>query len=116
MIEGELSTEQKRGIITSIPKKGEDRRRVSNWRPITLLNIDYKILTKAMSLPLQPVLSTIIHKDQGGFMPKRSIGGNLRVIQDIIDYTETSLQSALLLALDLRKAFDSIDWNFIMSV
>lgn len=77
---GELSTEQKRGIITLIPKKGLDRRKVQNWRPITLLNTDNKILTKAMSLRLQPVLKEIIHADQTGFLPGRHISENLRTI------------------------------------
>lgn len=113
IMQGELSTEQKRGIITLIPKKDEDRRKVENWRPITLLNIDYKIFTKAMSLRLQPVLGNIIHPDQAGFLPKRNIGENLRTIQDVIDYTESVSQHALLVALDFRKAFDSIEWSFI---
>lgn len=110
---GELSTEQKRGVITLIPKKCSDRRRISNWRPISLLNTDNKILTKAMSLCLQPVLNEIIHPDQTGFLPKRYIGENLRTIQDVIDYTWESSTPALLLALDFRKAFDSVRWDFI---
>lgn len=110
---GNLSTEQKRGIINLIPKKDSDRRKIGNWRPISLLNIDYKILTKAMSLRLQPILKEIIHTDQTGFLPGRYIGENLRTIQDVIDYTNLSSGSALLMALDFRKAFDSVRWEFI---
>lgn len=114
LLSGELSTEQKRGIITLIPKKGVDRRKVQNWRPISLLNKDNKILTKAMSLRLQPVLKEIIHADQTGILPGRYIGENLRTIQDVIDFTRASSQPALLLALDFRKAFDSVRWQFVL--
>lgn len=111
---GELSNEQKRGVITLIPRKDVDRRRISNWRPISLLNTDNKILTKAMSLRLQPILNDIIHPDQTGFLPKRHIGDNLRTIQDVIDFTRSSGNPGILLALDFRKAFDSIRWDFIL--
>lgn len=110
----ELSTEQKRAIVTLIPKKGVDRRRVKNWRPISLLNTDNKILTKAMSLRLQPVLKEIIHADQTGFLQGRYIGESLRSIQDVIDFSRASNSPAILLALDFRKAFDSVSWQFIL--
>lgn len=113
LLEGELSVEQRRGVITLIPKKGVDRRHIRNWRPISLLNTDNKILTKAMSLCLQPVLNEILHGDQTGFLPKRYIGENLRTIQDVIDFTDESSTPALLLALDFHKAFDSIRWEFL---
>lgn len=70
---GLLSTQQRRGVINLIPKKDLDRRHIANWRPITILNTDYKILTKAMALRLQKPLDTIIHANQTGFMKTRFI-------------------------------------------
>jgi hypothetical protein len=58
---GELSSEQKRGIISLIPKKGKDRLQLKNWRPISLLNTDYKILTKLLAKRLIHILPNIIH-------------------------------------------------------
>lgn len=113
LLVGQLSTEQKRGVITLIPKKGVDRKQIRNWRPISLLNTDNKILTKAMSIRLQPVLNEILHGDQTSFLPKRYIGENLRTIQDVIDFTDASSTPAFLLALDFYKAFDSIRWAFL---
>lgn len=110
----ELSTDQKRGLITLIPKKGLDRRLIRNWRPISLLNSDNKILAKAMSLRLQPVLREVIHADQTGFLRGRFIGENLRAIQDVIDFSRATSTPALLLALDFCKAFDSLSWQFIL--
>lgn len=66
-----------------------------------------------MALRLQPVLKEIIHADQTGFLPGRFIGENLRTIQDVIDFTTSSSSPALLLALDFRKAFDCVRWQFI---
>ena len=47
---GEMSISQRRGVITLIPKENSDPRKVSNWRPITLLNVDYKIASKAIAM------------------------------------------------------------------
>lgn len=65
---GSLSVTQRRGIITLIFKKG-DRTRLKNWRPITLLTTDYKILTKALANRLKKVLPTIVHSDQTSCVP-----------------------------------------------
>lgn len=86
---------------------------VQNWRLISLLNTDNKILTKAMSLRLQPVLREMIHMDQTGFLPRRCISENLHTIQDVIDFTRESSNPALLLALDFQKAFDSVRCKFV---
>ena len=61
-----LSDEQRRGIINLIPKDGKDLRLLKNWRPITLLNSDYKILTKILANRLKKALPEIINADQIG--------------------------------------------------
>lgn len=113
---GLLSTEQRRGVITLVPKKDVDRRLVANWRPITLLNTDYKILTKVMALRLQTVLDTIVSRDQTGFMKGRFIGDNLRTIQDALHIMRSSNYDGLLLALDFTKAFDTVRWEYIGAI
>ena len=50
---GEMAISQKRGIISLIPKKDKDKKYLKNWRPISLLNSDYKIVTKALALRLE---------------------------------------------------------------
>lgn len=112
-IEGELSIEQKRGIITLIPKKDTDRRKLENWRPITLLNVDYKIVTKVIALRLQKVLPVIIHENQAGYVKGRNIGDNLRTIEDIISHSSISGDSGMIVSLDFHKAFDSLSWEFL---
>lgn len=83
-----LSDEQRRGVITLIPKKNKDRRYMSSWPPITLLNVDYKILSKCLSKRLLGVLSLLVHEDQTGFMPGRYIGTNLRNVNDITEFLQ----------------------------
>ena len=63
---GAMSISQKRGIISLIPKKDKDRKSLKNWRPIILLNNDYKIVTKALALRVEKVLPTIISPNQTG--------------------------------------------------
>ncbi len=68
MVKGELSVEQKRCIITLLPKKGKNRLHLKNWRPIRLLNTDYKITAKCLALRLLTVLPDIISDDQSGYL------------------------------------------------
>ena len=73
---GEMSISQKRGIISLIPKKDKDKKYLKNWRPISLLNNAYKIVTKALALCLEKVLPTIIRANQTGYVKGRYIGEN----------------------------------------
>ena len=61
------------GVVTLLEKKGKDRIDIANWRPITLLNTDYKLLTKLLGERLKIVLSSLIHPNQNGFVPGGSI-------------------------------------------
>ena len=68
---GQLSVSQHRGLLSLIFKKG--KRDLRNWRPISLLCVDYKIGTKALAARLQKVLSSVLHEDQTCGVPGRSI-------------------------------------------
>ena len=71
---GSLSIGQKQGIITLIPKLGKDSSLLKNWRPITLLNQDYKYLAKCLANRCRDILPGIIGDDQTGFVHGRLIG------------------------------------------
>ena len=66
---GILSASQKQAVITLLQKNGKDRLFLQNWRPISLLNVDYKILTKVITKRIKNVLPSIIHENQSGFVP-----------------------------------------------
>ena len=69
-----------------LPKKNKDSRYVKNMRPLTLLNIDYKILAKAMDNRLWDVIPSLIHPDQTGFIAGRHIMTNIRKSLDVMEF------------------------------
>ena len=109
----ELSIEQKRGVLKLILKKNKNPCYLKNWRPISLLNTDYKILAQIFSKRLQKVLPTIISEFQNGYIKDRYIGYNIRTIVDIINFSKAKERDCLIAFLDFEKAFDQLDWNFI---
>ena len=113
---GELSTTQKEGIITCIPKGDKPKQFLKNWRPISLLNISYKIASACIANRLKTVLPSLINNDQTGFLSGRYIGENIRTLYDLMAHTEKHNIPALLLLIDFEKAFDSVAWLFIQKV
>ena len=81
---GEMSLSQRRGVITLKPKEDSDFSTLANWRPITLLNLDYKIASKVIARRLEKVLALPINPDQTGFIKGRYIGQNIRIINDFL--------------------------------
>ena len=111
---GTLSISQRRGIITLIPKPNKDATSLENLRPISLLNVDYKILTKTIAKRLEKVLPKIINPDQTGYVKGRYIGENVRLISDIMSYKDDKTMLGVALFFDFRKAFDTIEWDFLI--
>ena len=62
---------QRRGIITLLPKDDAELLLLQNWRPITLLNVDHKIASKAIERRNEPMLTKLVHPDQTGFIKGR---------------------------------------------
>ena len=110
---GTLSITQRRGIIKLIPKKDADPHFIKNWRPLTLLNCNYKIAAKAIANRIKTVIPKLINNDQTGFLKGRFIGENIRLIDSIIKYASENNTPGLLLFVDFEKAFDSLEWSFI---
>jgi len=109
----ELTISEGRGIITLIPKKNKDKMLLDNWRPISLLNTDYKIATRAIASRVLKILPGIIHSDQTGYVKKRFIRQNIRLISDFIECCEDMKTPGIVLFLDFKKAVDSIEWLFL---
>ena len=109
---GRFSNTQRTGILSLMYKKN-DPLDLANWRPITLLNVDYKIAAYCLAQRIKPVLPKIISTDQNGFIKGRNISYNIRLIQDIIDYAEKFEVTGAILFLDFAKAFDTLEWNFM---
>ena len=111
---GKMSITQRHGIIILIPKKDKDRELLKNWRPLSLLNTDYKILAKCIANRIKKVLPEIIHCDQTGFLPNRYIGENINRIFGIMHYSKVYNIHPCLVAVDFEKAFDFLERSFVI--
>ena len=96
-----------------IPKKNKDKSLLEDLRAISLLNIDYKILTKSIAKRLEKVLPKIINPNQTGYIKGRFIGENVRLIQDTMFYTKQEEKPGIAIFLDFRKAFDTVEWDYL---
>ena len=110
---GELHSSAKRGIISLLEKPEKNPLKIENWRPISLLCVDYKIFSKIIALRLQNVLPEIIHESQTGFMKGRNIGENTLKMLSLMEFCEQSKTSAVVITYDFHKAFDKVSWKAI---
>jgi hypothetical protein len=109
----EMCDSQCRGMLTLL-HKGGDRDNIRNWRPITLLNSDYKIISKLLANRMKPVLNKIIHTDQKGFVAGRNISENNRMIDNIIEFVDNEDEEGVIIFVDQQKAFDRMEWGIIL--
>ena len=89
------------------------RQYLKNWRPITLLNIIYKIASGVVANRIKQYLPKLINEDQTGFISGRYIGENTRLLYDVLHFTEKENIPGLLLLVDFEKAFDTVSWSCI---
>ena len=79
---------------------------LKNWRPITFTVVDYEIFTKPLAVRLQWVITSIIHKNQSGFIKGRNIASHLRLLDGIMRFADSEQLSGLVISLDYQMAFD----------
>ena len=110
---GLISISQRRGLLTLIPKKDKSLCYIKNWRPISVLNCDYKIAAKSITNRIKRTLPSVINSDQTGFQKNRFIGENIMLLNSILSYSDIEKIPGLLLFIDFEKAFDTLEWSFI---
>jgi len=103
---GKLSISQRRGIIKLIPKKDANLNSIKNWRPLTLLNCDYKIATKAIASRIKTFLPKLVSDDQTGFIRDRFIGENIRLIDSVIKFSKAFSIVYILCSLHILQQTD----------
>ena len=103
-------------VVVTLLHKHRERSNLANWRPISLLCVDYKIITKALAKRMVPALGEIIHPNQTCDIPNRSINNNLWLLRDLIDYATGKQDTAIIFSLDQEKAFDRVSHNFLIKV
>jgi hypothetical protein len=108
-----LAPSHSESAITLLPKEGKDKTEIKNWRPITLSNCDSKIITKALSNKISKTLDSIIDPAQTAYVPGRSVSDNLRTNFFMKNYCRNNKIDSVLISLDAKKAFDSVDHVYI---
>uniref|UniRef100_A0A670HVE9 Reverse transcriptase domain-containing protein n=1 Tax=Podarcis muralis TaxID=64176 RepID=A0A670HVE9_PODMU len=112
---GKIPDSWREAFITLTPKPDTDKLNIKNYRPISLLNNDYKIYADIMANRLKKCLINLIHKDQAGFLPNRFLKDNVRHVINIIEYLEINNDiPAALIFIDAEKAFDNVSWLFLL--
>ena len=109
---GSLTLSQRRGIISLSFKKG-DGLDMQNWRPISLLNVDYKLAVRAIAARLLKVIHLVVAEKQTCGVPGRCIGENVTFLRDVVSYATMFDSPVAILSLDQEKAFDRVDWSFM---
>lgn len=81
---GSVPVSGKRGVLTWLPKKGH-LQDIRNWHPMSLLCVNYKLLSKVLASRLGKVMEQVIHRDQTYYVPGRSMVGNIHLIRDVLN-------------------------------
>jgi hypothetical protein len=101
--------------IALLPKK-EGAEEVLDFRPISLIHAIAKIIAKMLALRLAPFMNDLINNAQSAFIKKRSIHDNFLYVKNLASRFNKAKIPALLFKLDIRKAFDSVRWEYILDL
>ena len=101
-------------FITLIPKKAKAER-IQDYRPISLLNKNYKIISKCLATRFCPILNNILDEYQCAFLLRCNISDCFLVAQETLHFMNSFQTPGLMLKLDFEKAFDNVNWEFLIN-
>ena len=110
-----MTKTQQEAVLKLLYKKDE-KDDLKNWRPISLLCADYKIITKTLANRLKIALNDIISQDQTCGIPGRSIFSTLSLYRNIISHANQKHIQGYIIALDQEKAFDRVNHQFLFKI
>ena len=103
------------GVITLVPKI-QEANNIKQYRPICLLNVDYKGITKVLTNRFSPLAQTLIGSNQTRFVKGRNILEGVVVLHEIIHELKSTKKRGLILKIDFEKAYDNVRWDFLEEV
>ncbi|XP_071687548.1 uncharacterized protein [Rutidosis leptorrhynchoides] len=112
---GEFSKGCNASFVTLIPKKN-DPITLGDYRPISLISSFYKIVAKILSNQLQKVIPRLVGSEQSAFLRERYILDGVLVANETIEYLKSNRKKGLIFKVDFEKAFDSLNWDFLLEV
>ncbi|KAJ9547121.1 hypothetical protein OSB04_019664 [Centaurea solstitialis] len=111
---GRLLSELNHTLLCFIPKV-PNATRVTDFRPISCCNVLYKVISKVVAERMKPYLSQLIGPDQSAFIPGRRISDNILMAHELVaGYQRNSGRPRCAFKIDLRKAYDTVDWRFLL--
>ena len=103
-------------LVRLIFKNKGERENLRNWRPLSVLNVDYKIIAKALNKRLSKIMLHLIKEEQTCGLKGRNIQLSLMTIRDTIDYINLNNGKAAIVNIDQEKAFDRIEWRYMYAM
>ena len=97
-------------------KKDCDKRFIKHWRPISLLNVNVKLISKVLSNRIKNLLPNLISNNQNAYVANRFISEAGRIISDILEMIDILNMDGYLLTIDIEKVFDSVDHYFLLAI
>lgn len=98
------------------PKGEKPRQYPKTCRPITLLDVLYKLISGSLSYRILPIIDYVVLETRSGFIKGRYIGENTGSVHDFMSFTESSNTTVLLVLINFGKAFNFVSWIFIFNV
>ena len=98
--------------ISLLPKPGKDHSQMTNFRPISMLNNDYKLFAKILAMRMETAISSLIHLDQVVFIKGRLASNNMRILFPVMAAARTLQHPAIAIPLDAEKAFERVEWHY----
>ena len=112
-VSNQLLSSLRFGIVKIIPKGSKDQRHLTNWRPLTLLNTLYKLISSILAERLKKVLNRILGPHQKAYIPDRFISDATKNCYDTIEQEIRTKNPGLAMLVDFEKAFDSVYFKVI---
>ena len=111
-----LAPSHKLSYLKLIPKAGKDLEKLTNWRPITLSNCDHKLITKVYAQRMSNKIAPKLNESQTAYLKGRLINDNIRAMLNTVELANVEERlDGLIVALDAKKAFDSVSHEYIES-
>ncbi|KAJ0491837.1 putative RNA-directed DNA polymerase [Helianthus annuus] len=113
--EGRINVGSSSSFITLIPKS-KDPVELNNYRPINLVGVISKVISKVLANRLKMVISTVISDSQSAFLKDKFILDGPLIVNELISWCKRCKRKAFLLKIDFEKAYDNVNWSFVVEI